>query len=141
MLKSSNFVTIKIANSLKQIGYNEPVMACYDKCGMLSTYSENLFKTKKYNNSAYCVSAPLWQEAMEWFRNIYSIDISVNNVISGNGGFQYYFSIIKRKRNLESEMYPISQPSWHDEYDDARLYGISKAIELIQSNINWNTKE
>jgi len=84
---TKEFIPYEQALELKELGFNEPCIACYDKLNMLATYSENLFEPKNYNTSGYCVSSPLYQQAFRWFRNQYMTKRSINergDYIEGN---------------------------------------------------------
>jgi len=61
------FVPYELAVKLKEKRFNEHCIACYDKLNMLATYT-TLFEPKNYNNDAYCISAPLYQQVADWFR-------------------------------------------------------------------------
>jgi hypothetical protein len=65
------FVSYEQALALKELGFRELSLACYDKCNMLSTYSKNVFEPLNYNNSGYVKSAPLKQQVFRWFREKY----------------------------------------------------------------------
>jgi hypothetical protein len=60
------FIKYELAVLAQEKGFDEECIACYDKNNLLATYTE-LFYPKNYNNDAYCISAPLYQQLVDWF--------------------------------------------------------------------------
>lgn len=87
------FVPYEIAVILKDKGFNEPCMACYDKLNMFSTYSPSIFEPKNYNTSGYCCSAPLYQQVLTWLRKVHGIQLF--NDCTYYDGFHYGYKWIK----------------------------------------------
>lgn len=113
------FVSYDIAVALKTKGFNVPCIACYDKCDMLSTYS-NVFKPKNYNNSAYCISAPLYQQVISWFLKEHNLSIEYST-----SACSYTCSIVKNQiTNVYYEM-DFKTPL------DSIKNGIIEALKLI----------
>ena len=69
-----DFTTAKL---LKEKGFDEPTLLCYDKCDMLASYVETVFKPKNYNTSGYVRSAPTISEVVMWLYEKHGIWISV----------------------------------------------------------------
>lgn len=67
------FVPFEIAKKLKQLGFDEPCLACYDKCEMLSSYSSSVFEPINYNTSGFVRSAPLYDQVFNWIRKNHSL--------------------------------------------------------------------
>jgi hypothetical protein len=131
---NKEFVSYRQSLELKELGFDELCIACYDKLNMLATYSENLFEPKNYNTSGYCVSSPLYQQAFRWFREKgYDIKIEkeYNNlyfgfywtgvcwVLAGKGYYEEceleclkkLISIVKEQQNETIYLIPTDKPS------------------------------
>lgn len=77
-IKESRFINFGISKQLFDLGFKEPCLACYDRHGILSTYS-NTFETLNYNveGGRELYSAPTYEEIIEWLDNKgYYIEIS-----------------------------------------------------------------
>ena len=115
---NKEFVLKPEALALKELGFDEPCIACYDKLNMLATYLENLFKPKNYNTSGYCISAPLYQQAFRWFRK--------KHKLSGIPTHQSYDIYNIETGECIIEVYPL------DSYEEAELACLRKLIELVK---------
>ena len=81
-------VKYELAKLLKEKGFDEPTLLCYDKCDMLASYAETVFKPKNYNTSGYVKSAPtiaevvmwLYEEHKLWIYIIYEKGLFHNNI-------------------------------------------------------------
>ena len=141
------FVTYEIALKLKELGFNEPCLASYytddernyAKDGtydcrqkISSSIDFDPFKEEFDNfyinsNETYYVSAPLWQQVIDWFRekqDLYIV-ITVNpySEILEFSGYKIY--------NGENDIKCVSNQemqSWS--YYKARKQAILKCIEL-----------
>ena len=71
-------VKYELAKLLKEKGFDEPTLLCYDKCDMLASYAETVFKPKNYNTSGYVKSAPTIAEVVMWLYEKHGVWISVN---------------------------------------------------------------
>jgi hypothetical protein len=118
------FVPYEIALELKELGFDEPCIACYYKLNMLATYSENLFEPKNYNTSGYCVSAPLWQQAFDWFRKEYHL----HSEIAYSRDLSEYFWIIPNVKTNE----PCEVSETFKTYEETRLACLEKLIEIVK---------
>lgn len=120
------FVPVEIAIKLKELGFDEPCFGFFDIKGL---HSYNHEKNTKNINSKWeqdirniIISAPIYQQVIDWFRINYDIDIYPMNVKDGytfiinqNGGDCIYW------RNKK----PMS-------YDRARLFCIEKLIKIVK---------
>ena len=68
-----------LASIAKTKGFDLPVLAAYDRCEMLSSHSRGVFNPLNYNskNGGDYVSAPLYQEIVDWFREKYGLWIEL----------------------------------------------------------------
>ena len=82
------FININLALKLKEIGFDEPCVACYNRDGKLEIMKEDddsggpfkqkttsMFFSKCYE---HMILAPTWHQASDWFRNEHNINISIN---------------------------------------------------------------
>ena len=67
------FVRYELAVKLKELGFDEPCLTCYDKLEMIASHSKNVFDYKNYNTSGYMVSRPTLSQAFKWFRVKYDL--------------------------------------------------------------------
>ena len=97
---NNEFIPYEQASQLKDLGFSNPCVACYDKLDMLSTYS-NIFEPKNYNNSAYCTSAPLYQQVFRWFRDEHDLHVQIRreNYFHKSKYEYYHFDISKGLEN------------------------------------------
>jgi hypothetical protein len=129
---NKEFVPYEQALELKELGFDEPCIACYDKLNMLATYSENLFEPKNYNTSGYCVSSPLYQQAFRFFREKYKLYGSygqtndnreeVNGFVIGN--------FINGMRNRLFADWEVGT------YEEAELACLDKLISILKEQQN-----
>lgn len=144
----NQFVTYEIALKLKELGFNEECLAIYTHnnehytSGTFFLHTPHPFtieeltpKVQDIRESYVYILAPLWQQAIDWFRKEHEIIISI-----------HYWG--KRNATLNNRIlypnlcnYTICQELtpkekwieyWYDNYYNAREQAILKAIELIQ---------
>ena len=124
------FVTYEIALKLKELGFDE---SCFGYYGIqneikyeISYNSDPNLQKRKF------ISAPLWQQVIDWFREKY--DIVIQPIIFDKGfleqdKFCYQWHIYFKSDNPDN-IY-ISPKEWKTYYE-AREQAILKAIELCQ---------
>ena len=142
---NKQFVTYEIALKLKELGFNEKCLASYytddernyDKGGIYdcrrklsSSIDFDPFKEKFDNfyinsNETYYVSAPLWQQVIDWFKEKHNMYIE----ITYEGGLQkdtslYSFQIWSNQTSNKSDKM---------NYYKCREKAILKAIELCHN--------
>ena len=76
----NTLISFELAKLLKEKGFNKPTLLCYDKCDMLSSYVETVFKPKNYNTSGYVKSAPTIAEVVMWLYEKHGIWISITTL-------------------------------------------------------------
>lgn len=121
------FVKIEIAKLLKIAKFKEPCMACYDKCDVLTSYSESVFKPRNYNNHPYCTSVPTYDEVGDWFRKKYGIHIEI---YSNHSGWGYILTKLNGTTIKE-----IEDDIFFEDYYKAFDKGIEEAIKLVFETI------
>lgn len=123
-------VTYEIALALKELGFNEECIG-YFKDGEFNAW--NVFDP--YSNSemkSWFVSAPLWQQVIDWFRKQYDIVVEINHGLTLDVMPTFYYSIWKMNGAIEF------QSDWNYitlKYEDAREQGILKTIDLFQKKL------
>lgn len=140
---NKQFVTYEIALKLKELGFNEKCLASYYtddernygkgdiydcRRKLSSSIDFDPFKEEFDNfyinsNETYYVSAPLWQQVIDWFKEKHNMYIE----ITYEGGLQkdtslYSFQIWSNQTSNKSDKM---------NYFKAREQAILKAIELI----------
>ena len=156
---NKQFVTYEIALKLKELGFDEKCLASYytddernyAKDGtydcrqkISSSIDFDPFKEEFDNfyinsNETYYVSAPLWQQVTDWFREKHSIFVFIDmgkyyDSYEGAYPFQAWCKIYKNKELINS----ITVRNKLDNenlifysYEEAREQAILKALELI----------
>lgn len=106
------FVTIEIAKRLRELGFNEE---CF-------TYWED-----KYTGIE---GIPLWQQAIDWFRNKFRMIIEVlQEEESGHYSWEY---LIYYDLNTDKPLLYYQNIYEFESYEIAREQAILKALELIK---------
>ena len=115
---SNEFVPYELAVKLKELGFDEPCLTCYDKLEMIASHSKNVFDYKNYNTSGYMVSRPTFSQAFRWFRDKYMLvgvpthqSYDIWNTITGE---------------CFIEIYPLNS------YEEAELLCLKKLIEIVE---------
>lgn len=137
------FVTYEIALKLKELGFDEPCIMFYDvihnndlRIGTEDSYWGDYTGFRKWNsmpNSPWkpfglLISAPLWQQAIDWLReehNIY-IDISGRLIDSEDKTFQW--NVYGLFVEIPGELYS----GLDKDFNMARIQSTERAIELVK---------
>ncbi len=122
-------VPIEIAKQLKEKGFDIPCITCYDKCDMLSTYSKDIFNPIDYSKDAYCVSAPLYDQVLEWLREVHKIHLEVS---LGHDENNIWYNGYLHRLELGYNYNPIDTDDISgDTYKEVLIAGIEEALKLI----------
>lgn len=122
---NKEFVTIEIAKELRNIGFVEPCITCYDGSDMLSTYS-TVFKPLNYNvGGATTTSAPLYQQVFRWFREKHNLTHRINPPFN-----DVLWDIAIFKIGKFSCEYSESN---FNSYEEAELTCLKKLIEIVKN--------
>jgi len=80
------FVTYEIALKLKELGFNEECLLVYNSYKVLkhiiSGTNPDIDDYISFNKYDDRLPAPLWQQAIEWFREKHSLHISIYPVLN-----------------------------------------------------------
>lgn len=123
------FVTYNQALALKELGFDEPCIAFYDKLKFSNNISLR-FISQRVNNSIFnsikndgtLISAPLYQQAFRWFREKYNIDCYIDKNSVGT----YYCKI--RYDNMQ-----IFDACHNATYEEAESACLDKLIEICKN--------
>ena len=133
------FVSYEIALKLKELGFDAGCLGDYYIIPSDKTPNPNgEFLGLKYEDvSSYTklVSAPLWQQVIDWFRNKYNLLIDSPKLDELNIG-KWSVKITSLDKSTVLEEF-VDQPYWRlyrcfRTYEEAREQAILKAIELIK---------
>jgi len=124
-----NFVPYELAVKLKELGFDEPCLACYlDSVFVIKLQSQNS-EFEYFNNTTFSFneksfSAPLWQQAFDWFRETKNL-FSIVNWYRVNGNpdreFLYYIDVFEVGSETKNGF---------ETYEVARTACLEKLIEL-----------
>ena len=121
------FCTYEISRKLKELGFNEKCLYSYSITDIDSNgnYFENPV-LQPYEDEYY-IKAPLWQQAIDWFREVHDIHIEIEFYTSeGEIDCSYVGWIVR-------DDFDIEEPIYLDSYYLARESAIKEAIELIEN--------
>ena len=119
------FVPYEIALKLKQLGFDENVLAEFD------SNKELLFYNDMDGNTILHCKAPLWQQAFDWFRERYNHSGEVYFYSSADFG-KWHFDIEPLK--LDGERFTTPVKEGFQTYSLARESCIEKLIEIIENS-------
>ncbi len=134
------FVNINLSRSLKNKGFDKECLACYDANGIITSYSSDILKFVNYNSIGDVVSAPTYQEVIDWFRNKHNLLLSSTPFIQSQFDERkpkFYSNIIlwmdpKTYEKEERLSYFIHEgKNTYVDYYDALNEAIVEAIKLI----------
>ncbi len=116
------FVHYELAVKLKELGFNEPCLTCYDKLEMIASHSKNVFDYKNYNTSGYIVSRPTFSQAFRWFREEHNLPYNLELLESGWD----YVIYVDGGDDIDYGDGPFKT------YEEAELACLIKLIEIVE---------
>ena len=137
------FVTYEIALKLKELGFDEECFAYYldkkfylERLGKIKNNKQLILSYKKHTTNH--ISAPLWQQTMNWFREEMLIEILIlPQDKSGCAPTPLYFIAIWSYEGEQiTELFNSTAKLnllHYGEYREAREQAILKAIALCQN--------
>lgn len=120
---NKQFVTYEIAILLKELGFDEEVLRWYDHQRKDKTMYVSILKKDMDKH----IPAPLWQQAIDWFREKHKLQIHINSSTLRNGEFTDYVGYINGNAMNDR------RDEEYDTFEKARYAVILKAIELIKN--------
>lgn len=134
------FIPYEEALALKNLGFNESCLCSYNN--RQTPYFQIQMQGRganKFNfyeqQSVYLVLAPLYQQALRWFREKYKLESSIQRMPpevygKGKGDIKNYLLYIWAE-NLN----PRGQQTLHfDTYEEAELECLKRLIKIVKKN-------
>jgi hypothetical protein len=138
-----DFVPYQEALALKELGFDEPTLYHWHNSEKNHPLTNEIYFTgcqphtnsgiKDIGNENHIWSAPLYQQAFRWFREMYRLVISIspseqNNLIEFKGIIYIYKSI--RLGNTVD----ILHCKFYNSHEKAELECLRKLIEIVKEN-------
>lgn len=132
----NQFVPVELSIKLKEIGFDAPCMACYTYPSwlkgqtLLKAFFVNSFK--EFFNSKLKIeniSAPLWQQAFDWFESEYGLSSYIEPVIVDNANSRIHFDYVILQENGITEIW--DNLPYHTK-EDAKYACLKKLIQLYK---------
>lgn len=119
------FIPYKQALALKELGFDEPCLAKYQKLSESANYKLQLLqKERNCNRLDTAISAPLYQQAFRWFREKYGFYVVPQTEIHTHR-IAVYFLIIKfGEKRVKTKVF--------DTYEETKLECLKKLIEICK---------
>lgn len=127
------FISYELALELKELGFNEGVLAQYrvdgylcwgkDDCSLGSDISDEDYKNNCFPE--FGCRAALWQQAFDWFREKYNIS---GEVYIFKGFWNFDIEYFKNDIQLFTTTEIVFKT-----YEEARLECLKKLIEIIKN--------
>ena len=132
------FVPYELALKLKELGFDEECLGAYNQSDnnkfmiapQLSSYEINTGKNSD-RTDINVVTAPLWQQAFDWFRERHNHSGEVYFYSSADFG-KWHFDIEPLK--LDGERFTTPVKEGFQTYSLARESCIEKLIEIIENS-------
>ncbi len=124
------FILYEQALALKELGFDEPCIAFYEKSKRLSIGFNWLNEGGKNSNLQEC-TAPLYQQVFRWFREKYSLYSHVRESLAFDNTLEFVTQINGSYVNHGIEDKPINR---FETYEEAELECLKKLIEICKNN-------
>ena len=142
---NKEFIPFKEAKRLKKLGFNEPCFGYYENQSKLLIINYTnpvhipeehksrpaMFRVDNRNSvlSQWMITAPLYQQAFEWFRDKYRLE----QMITFNHVTQEYAVMIMYRSSTKA--YGWISPIRN--YEDARLECLKEMIKIVKNENNF----
>ena len=124
---NKEFIPYEQALELKELGFDEDVIAYWEKNSLLKPIPMsdfiNSFPVNDYPKADW-IAAPLYQQAFRWFREKYSINSWIINAEDNNNAFKPFF----RGNNIDEHLV-----DFYNTYEEAELACLKKLIEIVKT--------
>lgn len=131
------FVPFKLAELVKMAGFDEPCFAYWDTAKGTNVI---LFKAraweKRTNSKANVITAPTYQQIIDWFREKHSLEIKLSAFDTENK-IKWHFSlqplVLVEESTFNTLVIKFKTPKYNvsDTYRQALNSGIEEALTLI----------
>ena len=128
------FIPYDLALRLKNLGFDEHCFATYFTIGAWQIdCTEGALNLNNNKPTEYSILAPLWQDAMDWFREQHNLEYQIQRIVNGN-----YHALIHKNTDeyldLVRELKNVCIDEVVDvyEYEEARLETLIKLIEYVE---------
>jgi hypothetical protein len=148
-----NFIPFEEAKALKELGFDEPCFGYYTLshtgdnytfhiCGEFTTYRDNYInyvgegltndelELNPSGRNDDCFTAPLWQQAFEFFREKYNLigEIPHSYKFDQRSIISYHITINNKFGQIKVQLDEFT----FDTYEEAQLECLRKLIELVK---------
>lgn len=121
----NEFIPYEQALALKKLGFDEQ---CFGYYGIEEELNIEISCNLDHNLiRRNFIAAPLWQQALIWFREKYKIHIVINVTIIDNWYFELYN--LNDKRNAEIK----TNQNEFKTYEETELACLNKLIEIVKN--------
>lgn len=138
------FVTYEIALKLKELGFDEECFGCWEtntEFYMPFMVGQDLDKTDNFNSKNNCISAPLWQQVIDWLREEYQIEIRIYKWFQPEDNTTWYNCKVIEWGTINENWDVLTELGNYATYSEAEKQAILKAIELIENNKNHKNEK
>ena len=118
------FIPYEQALELKELGFDEECLDCYNHKGNL--WGMRLSQQSTVDGA--CL-APLYQQAFRWFRDKKLSDGSVSRHGEADGGYSYRWDIVHEYGVYEERHFKKGYKT----YEEAELACLKKLIEIVKN--------
>ena len=129
------FIPYELALELKKLGFDEICLGYYFIGNTFSISMNNTMFTKNSivnNRPDNVITAPLWQQAFDWFREKYDIFSKINRNYIDKSLKEYWYEIEYFHNNSLHGTSSIADSKYNLTYEEARLECLKKLIELCK---------
>lgn len=133
------FVTYEIAVKVKELGFDDPCLMCFyhennfgqpkDKLYLPSSFGKSKNSLPESDNP--WLTAPLWQQVIEWLMVYHNIEILVTNSYNAIDLWEYNVRNLIFSYDMRLDYDSSYDKLFYLTYNEAREKAILKALELI----------
>lgn len=142
---NKEFITYEQALALKELGFDEPCIAFYDKLKFSNNISLRFVSQRVNNNilnnikntNGTLISAPLYQQAFRWFREKHNIQGYIySSTVRGNAEKTKQFTgYVWNINGIDMPFLSTdARDELHDTYEEAEQACLEKLIEIVKDD-------
>lgn len=118
------FVSYELALKLREKGFDEECLGVFHQGGNLKVTVQANFPRKNSELVEYMIAAPLFQQAVDWFREKHGVDIDISCNYERE---DWFYGYRKHGYSYNKEWKPLVS------YYEALTKAINEALKLIRS--------